>query len=149
MSDQKCWDAALIKIWRTNGLIVDALALFTALTNKHIDECDPPLKRLPPPGMPYKIHVRVFVYGRLPKINDRLWAQTPDKDVLLLRKLETSSYDTLSSEYNRDPGLDSARKHINRSLARIEAETNSYRDRNSDTDWGTVKAHTKKQRRRK
>jgi hypothetical protein len=146
MSDQKFWDAALIKTWRTNSTILDAFLLFKALSNKRTYECDPPLKRLPPLGMPYKIHVRVFVHDRLPKINDRLWKQTPDKDVLLLRKLETSSYDTLRTAYNRDTSIDTASEDIKRNKSIITANDSFYKNRNSATDWKTVKGPVKIQR---
>jgi hypothetical protein len=38
MSDQKNWDAALIKTWRTNANVGDlAPRLFTALSGKYAD----------------------------------------------------------------------------------------------------------------
>jgi hypothetical protein len=47
MSDQKNWDAAVIKIWRNNGCISDAKSLFFKLGGKRITECDPPLNESP------------------------------------------------------------------------------------------------------
>ena len=94
MSDQKNWDAAVISTWRRAGSVMDAMILFKALSGKQTDQCDPPLKRLPLVNYPWKIGIRIFVANHLSKISKRLWEQTPDKDILLLRKLETSSYDT-------------------------------------------------------
>jgi hypothetical protein len=48
MSDQKNWDAALIKTWRTNANVGDAHKLFTTLSGKYTTDCDPPLKRIHP-----------------------------------------------------------------------------------------------------
>lgn len=138
-SDQKCWDAALIKIWRTSGTLLDAMSLFTTLTGKRTDECDPPLKRLPRPGMPFRIKVRVFTSSYLPKINDRLWAQDPDKDVLLLRKLETSAYDTAKTDLKRDYELINAQRKIKADHEHIKLNNDHYLDRNNATDWNVVK----------
>ena len=55
MSDQKNWDAALIKTWRTNANVGDALKLFAALSGKYVTDCDPPLKRIPPIGLPWYV----------------------------------------------------------------------------------------------
>ena len=139
MSDQKCWDAALIKIWRTSGNLFDAMSLFTALTSKHTDQCEPPLKRLPRQGMPRKVGVRTFMAAYLPKISERLWQQDPDKDVLLLRKLETSSYDTASVNLNADHELVNAQRRVKQDHLRINFNTDSYTSRNSKTDWNVVK----------
>lgn len=139
--EQKCWDAALIKIWRTQGTIHDAMSLFTALTGKLTDQCDPPLKRVPRNGMPFKIGIRVFVATYLPKINDRLWDQPPDKDVLLLRKLQTSNYDTLKS-VPISAGEAELRKvkrstHANNAISVLNIH--KYSERNNATDWNVSK----------
>jgi hypothetical protein len=148
-SDQKCWDAALIKIWRTSGTLWDAMSLFTTLTGKHTSECDPPLKRIPRPGMPFKIKVRVFTSSYLPKINDRLWAQDPDKDVLLLRKLETSAYDTATTDLKRDYELINAQRKIKADHEHIKLNNTHFMDRNNATDWGVVKGRARISRRKK
>lgn len=149
-SDQKCWDAALIKTWRTSGTLWDAMSLFTTLTGgKHTDECDPPLKRLPRPGMPFRISARVFVASYLPKINDRLWAQDPDKDVLLLRKLETSPYDTATVNLKVDHELINTQRKLKENHARVTLKNDRFLDRNSATDWGVVKGPARVSRRKK
>ena len=77
MSDQKNWDAALIKTWRLAGSIGDVYALFSAIAGKRTDACDPPLKRMPPKHIPWGVGVRVFVAEHLSKISNRLWDQPP------------------------------------------------------------------------
>lgn len=138
-SDQKYWDAALIKTWRTSGTLWNAMSLFTTLTGKKTSECDPPLKRTPRPGMPFRIKVRVFVSSYLPKISDWLWRQGPDKDVLLLRKLETSAYDTATTNINRDLELIDAQKNVKEDRERIKLNNTQYINRNNATDWNVVK----------
>lgn len=148
MSDQKSWDAALIKTWRTSSTLHDAMSLFTALTGKLTKDCDPPLKRLPPSYLPFKWSVRVFVYSYLPKINDRLLKQDPAKDVLLLRKLETSSYDTLDKPFNRDLEIKEMRQMIRKNEGIINLVNDRYRSRNQKTDWGVVKGPSRIKRKR-
>ena len=61
MSDQKNWDAAVISTWRRAGSVQDAVLLFRDLSGKQLTDCDPPLKRIPKMGYPWKIGIRVFV----------------------------------------------------------------------------------------
>lgn len=138
MSDQKNWDAALIKTWRLAGDYMDALKLFTALSGKQTDECDPPLKRVPKGYFPYGAGIRVFVAEHLPKISDRLWSQTPDKDILLLRKLETSPYDTLEGRLC-DPNIKMLAGRVYRDKKRMSMEATAKSNRNRDTDWNVMK----------
>ena len=148
MSDQKCWDAALIKTWRTDATLHDTMSLFTAMTNKLTKDCDPPLRRLPNTHLSFKHGVRLFVARYLPKINDRLLSQSPDKDVLLLKKLETSSYDTLNNPFKRDHEIEYAKKTVHQNEARIMVENDMYRNRNRSTDWNVVKGVRRVQRKR-
>lgn len=139
MSDQKNWDAALIKTWRLAGSIKDVYVLFLALSGKKASECDPPLKRTPPSHIPWGVGVRVFVANHLSKINNRLWDQPPEKDILLLRKLETSSYDTESEGMHRDSELEAERKKVRQNRQRQELITTNISNRNHDTDWSVTK----------
>jgi hypothetical protein len=138
MSDQKNWDAALIKTWRTHGNVIDAMVLFKAIAGKQTDECDPPLKRLPPVNFPWKVGMRVFVANHLSKISKRLWDQTPDKDILLLRKLETSSYDT-EKDIIDDLNLARERGQDIRNRKKVAMSVLEYSNRNQATDWGITK----------
>lgn len=146
MSDQKNWDAALIKTWRLAGSIGDVYALFRAIAGKRTDECDPPLKRMPPKHIPWKIGVRVFVAEHLSKISNRLWDQPPEKDILLLRKLETSSYDTETEKIHRDSELEAQRKMVRENRERQSLITTNISNRNHSTDWGVTKGPSRVRR---
>ena len=139
MSDQKNWDAALIKTWRLAGSIGDVYALFKAISGKRTDECDPPLKRMPHPGIPWKVGVRVFVANNLSKISARLWDQPPEKDILLLRKLETSSYDTEKEKMHIDKDLAREQKMFKQNRERRTLTTTRIAERNKATDWNVTK----------
>lgn len=147
MSDQKNWDAAVIKIWRNAGSVFDAMTLFTALSGKRLTDIDPPLKRIPPVPYPWKIGMRVFVANHLSKISKRLWEQTPDKDILLLRKLETSSYDT-EKDFIRDNERANAIVQTHKDNARIRIVADKFGARNNATDWGVNKGAVKARRAR-
>ena len=138
MSDQKNWDAAVISTWRRAGSVQDAVLLFRDLSGKQLTDCDPPLKRIPKMGYPWKIGIRVFVANHLSKISKRLWEQTPDKDILLLRKLETSSYDTEKDTIN-DLNLARERGQDSRNRKKVAMSALEYSNRNQATDWGVNK----------
>ena len=138
MSDQKNWDAALIKTWRNAGSVFDAMTLFTALSGKHIQDIDPPLKRIPRAGFPWKIGIRIFVANHLSKINKRLWEQTPDKDILLLRNLETSSYDT-EKDVIHDSELNIQILQHRRNRKKVAMSALEASNRNQATDWNVTK----------
>ena len=138
MSDQKNWDAALIKTWRLAGTYVDALRLFKALSGKRTDECDPPLKRVPKKFLPFGVGIRVYVAEYLPKISARLWDQPPEKDILLLRKLETSPYDSMETKmYDAEKSKLITEVYSNRK--RIAMNVLATSNRNQATDWGVTK----------
>lgn len=138
MSDQKNWDAAVISTWRRAGSVQDAMILFKSIAGKQTDQCDPPLKRLPPANYPWKIGIRVFVANNLSKISKRLWEQTPDKDILLLRKLETSSYDT-EKDVISDLDLAKERSQDYRNRKKVQMSTLEASNRNQATNWGVTK----------
>jgi hypothetical protein len=141
MSDQKNWDAALIKTWRLAGNVGDVYILFKALSGKRTDECESPLKRMPLPNIPWKVGVRVFVAEFLPKISARLWDQTPDKDILLLRKLETSPYDTMKTRMYDEGQAERASllNNVKSNRKRMGMDTLNNSNRNQATDWGVTK----------
>ena len=146
MSDQKNWDAALIKTWRLAGSIGDVYALFNAIAGKRTDACDPPLKRMPPKNIPWAVGVRVFVANHLSKISNRLWDQPPEKDILLLRKLETSSYDTEAEKMHRDGELESQMNQVRKNRERRSLTTTNISNRNRSTDWSVTKGPTRVRR---
>lgn len=139
MSDQKNWDAALIKTWRMAGNIGDVYVLFKALSGKRTTECDLPLKRMPPSNIPWKVGVRVFVANHLSKISKRLWDQSPEKDILLLRKLETSPYDTEVDGIHIDKELKREQKMLRENREKRTLSTTNISNRNHDTDWNVTK----------
>ena len=138
MSDQKNWDAAVIRTWRRSGSVQDAILLFRDLSGKQTSDCDPPLKRLPPPRYPWNISMRVFVANHLSKISKRLWEQEPDKDILLLRKLETSAYDT-EADIIDDLDLARERSQDYRNRKKVQMSALEYSNRNQATNWGVTK----------
>lgn len=148
MSYQKNWDAALIKTWRLAGSVGDVYALFNALSGKRTDECDPPLKRLPPSNIPWKVGVRVFVANHLSKISNRLWDQPPEKDILLLRKLETSNYDTEVERMHVDSALDAEKRQVRKNIKIRTLITTNISNRNHDTDWSVTKGPSRIRRAR-
>ena len=138
MSDQKNWDAALIKTWRTNANVGDALKLFAELSGKYVAACDPPLKRIPSIGFPWYVGVRVFVASHLPKISTWMWGHKADRDIDLLRKLEGSNYDCLEKAIS-DAEVANARSAMRRDEKRIDMSTLAYSNRNNDTNGNIVK----------
>lgn len=149
MSDQKNWDAALIKTWRNFGNLHDLFSLFTALSGKKTNECDPPLIRMPRTGMPTHVGVRMFVAHYLPKINDRLLEQHPDKDVFLLRKLETSAYDIhRQARSQAECERDQAKRQTKSNTGKTVLGLNNYANRNHSTDWNVTKGPSRIRRSR-
>ena len=148
-TDQEYWDACLIKTWRKADTVTGIFVLFKSVTGKRVDECDPPLIRVPPPNFPWNVGVRVFVADYLSKISERLWNQPPEKDVLLLRKLKDSKYDTSKSkETVSDRGLNNERSMLHRNQKRVGMSTLEASNRNQPTDWNIVKGPAKIQRKR-
>jgi hypothetical protein len=143
---QEYWDACLIKTWRNLGSISNAMHMFEVTTGKMLFESN--LLRVPPLGFPWKVGMRVFVAERLPKISERLWSQPPEKDVLLLRKLATSKYDTAKEDTSPDTDLKRQRRQLRRNGKRIAMETLSVSNRNASTDWNVTKGPSQVRRAR-
>lgn len=136
---QEYWDACLIKQWRSFGSVLDAICQWERLTERKFMDVE--MLRKPRGGMPWKIGVRVFVAEFLPKINDRLIDQPREKDVALLKKLQTSNYTTLSmampSQKERDRR--SVENQIRKANAIYKLDSEVHGNRNHDTDWGVTK----------
>lgn len=146
---QEYWDACLIRSWRRQLCLLDAMSMFLSLTGKRIDECE--LLRTPRDNIPWNTGVRVFTSGYLPKISDRLWEQEPEKDILLLRKLQKSKYNTEKTQYrtNADRDLASAQARNRRNRQKNEYSLTEAINRNSATDWNVTKGAAKIRVRRK
>jgi hypothetical protein len=136
---QEYWDACLIKTWRNNGKLGDVFRMFYSITKTKVDEIDPPLLRIPLTNVPWGIGIRAFMAAHLEKISTRLWDQPPEKDVLLLKKLQTSKYNTSYRDTNIDKELQSERQNLPRRKSRIGIETLATVTRNRSTDWNVVK----------
>ena len=136
---QEYWDACLIKTWRNNGQLLDAMQMFTSMTGKKTDEIDPPLLRLPRAGVPWKLYARAYMAAHLEKISARLWEQPPEKDVLLLRKLQTSKYTTSTQDTNRDKEMTNERQRYRTNRLRVGMSTLANSNSNQATDWGVTK----------
>jgi hypothetical protein len=119
--------------------LMDAMSMFLSITGKRIDECE--LLRVPSNNIPWKTGARVFTAYYLPKINDRLWDQDPEKDVALLRKLQKSKYNTEKKQYrtNADRDLSSAQNKIRKDMQKNSYTTHLVSEYNSDTDWNVTK----------
>ena len=135
---QEYWDACLIRTWRKAGTVLDAVMSFQSITNKKLEEFDPPLLRTPKIGFPWKIGMRVFVANHLSKISKRLWEQPVEKDIALLNKLKESKYDT-EKEVVKDNTLEAERRAAKRNYAKVEYGINKYMNRNHATDWNVNK----------
>lgn len=146
---QEYWDACLIRSWRRQLCLLDAMSMFLSLTGKRIDECE--LLRTPRDNIPWNTGVRVFTSVYLPKISDRLWEQEPEKDILLLRKLQKSKYNTEKTQYrtNADRDLASAQARNRRNRQKNEYSLTEAINRNSATDWNVTKGAAKIRVRRK
>jgi len=138
-SNQEYWDACIIRTWRKAGNVMDAFQMFTSITNLNAMEIQPKLLRLPYAGYPWKIGIRVFVANHLSKISKRLWEQPAEKDVLLLRKLVSSTYDTEKEGMKSDSSLQNEKNKIRRSTIRNEFNARVVAARNSGTDWNVHK----------
>ena len=136
---QEYWDACLIKTWRNNGQLLDTMQMFTSVTGKKTDEIDPPLLRLPHKGVPWKLYVRAYMAAYLEKISARLWDQPPEKDVLLLKKLQTSKYDTTKQNTNRDTDMEAEIRRLRTNQKRNGMSTLANSNSNQSTDWGVTK----------
>jgi hypothetical protein len=136
---QEYWDACLIKTWRNDGKIVDAYAMFKSITGETVFNREPPLLRTPKENVPTKIRVRVYVAQHLEKISKRLWEQKPDKDVLLLKKLQTSKYDTTEQKTQLDRELTNTQNQHKADKKRVAMNVLQYSVRNQKTDWRVTK----------
>lgn len=140
---QEYWDACLIKSWRNHGNLLDAIMMFKSITGEMMYEVTPPLLRTPPEGTPWKLPARAYMAQRLEKISDRLWDQPPEKDVALLKKLQTSSYTTSTANTNTDNAMERERSQYLRNRKKVAMSTLNASNQNQATDWNIVKGPVK------
>lgn len=132
---QKFWDAMLIRSWRQFGTVGDLRDMFESTCGVSCFEAGI-LRKTPP--LHGRVGTRVFIAQYLPKINDRLVGQNADKDVALLRALQTSPYDTLQNALP-DKERDRMRHQLKANRLRMGMETLKATGRNHDTDWNVTK----------
>ena len=141
---QEYWDACLIRAWRNHMKIVDAMNMFYSITGKRLDECQ--LLRTPIENIPWNISARVFTAYHLPNINERLWDQSPEKDVALLHKLSKSKYNTQKTAHrtNADRELSNEMQRNRKNRERNNLSLHAVTKRNAETDWNVVKGSVRK-----
>jgi hypothetical protein len=137
--DQKMWDACFIKTWRQDKTVGQLFELFEMVTNQDAHEI-PELERVPRRGFPYNVKLRVFTGAHMKKLNDRLWAGDPSKDVELLNKLQTVR-GGVHKQYitNSDRDLNTIKKQQKKNAEKIVLNNINYKNRNQKTDWNIVK----------
>ena len=132
-NQQKYYDALLIRGWRLFQTVGEVEWAFHSIFGLYPREAG--LLRLAPFN---RMCVRHFVASRLPKINDRLLTQPKEKDALLLRKLETSKYDSLATAI-QDKEITEEGRNLRKRRMAIGFSTLKAATRNRDTDWNVVK----------
>jgi hypothetical protein len=130
---QRYYDALLIRGWRQFQNLTDVNNAFKSIFGIWPDKAG--LLRT---HQYSKVGVRHFTASRLPKINERLLNQDPEKDVLLLRKLQTSSYTTLKTAIP-DKELNNESGNLRNRRLRMGFERTKLLGRNRDTDWNVCK----------
>ena len=139
-SPQEYWDACLIRTWRNDGKLYDAIQMFKSIVGKHPLDESLSLLRLPPNGMPWKLRIRPFMAQYLEKISARLWDQPPEKDALMLKKLQTSNYTTSTMHTNPDRAMENARVQFHTNENRVAMNHLAYQNRNQESDWSVNKS---------
>ena len=135
---QSVWDSCLLISWRKSLNVGQLFNYFESVTKHRAEDLD--LLRKPKEGFPYKVGVRAFVAEHLEKISNRMFEQTPDKDILLLRKLKTSTYTTTNdSTQVKDKERANAYNQARKNEKKIKLEQFNYSNRNHKTDWNIVK----------
>lgn len=136
---QKYWDALLIRGWRKDQTVHDVISSWYSITKQRLDETK--LLRVPKPSYPWNGRVKVFAAAFLPNINEWLWAHEPTEDVALLKKLQNSKYDTLSTAYRTQgtKDTDAMRQRHRKDKARNAILIGNFANRNHNTDWNVVK----------
>lgn len=149
---QEYWDVCLIKTWRQFGRYGDAVNMFLAITGidlmRHHEART--ILRTPKKFFPYGTGVRVFASEYLPKINDWLLDHPPEKDVLLLRKLSKSKYDTEDKAYQTEMQTSTKSEYhqLQRNRLKVGMSDIEKSNRNQSTDWNVVKGPVRIKRRR-
>jgi hypothetical protein len=114
--------------------------MFKSVTGRLVFDREEPLLRTPALGVPLKLRVRPYVAQHLEKISRRLWDYSPEHDVALLKKLQTSKYTTSTTQTNPDREMNNARNRDINDRKRLAIFSIQKSVRNQATDWGVTKA---------
>ena len=82
---QEYWDMALVKAWRAEQTIGDAIKLFESITGLKLADIQPRLLRTPVGYVQFKMGARAYVSTYLMDINDWFWDCAPGKEVELFK----------------------------------------------------------------
>lgn len=134
---QKVWDRCLIKSWRLDGNLFNANNEFQHITKKNIWELD--LLRIPNKGFPFKCSTRVFIANHLEKISNRLWNQPIERDDAMIEKLQCSKYTATKQNTQIGAYIDEVKRKSKIQSKLVGINVKRYSERNSNTDWNTVK----------
>lgn len=151
---QAMWDAHLIRAWRrfhTLGSLMYAFAQSQGANTKGFwmreftDEWRTKLKRFVPVGLHPSIQTRVFMDSFLPKVHNYLLEHSPEHDVRLLMRLQTSDYDTLKRAVPTSVANEKKRlaRRIRNATEVIKLNTTIHSERNSGTNGNVVKGRVR------
>ena len=145
---QEYWDACLIRVWRNHGTYLDAVVMFKSITGIDLltEGGHRAVLRTPKKFFPVKTGIRLFVAQYLPKISERLFGQPPEKDVLLLRKLAESKYDSEDKAYTTASDHEHVTEigRVRKNRLRVGQGLHQAVTRNAATDWNVVKGAARK-----
>lgn len=139
---QEYWDMALVKTWRNDGKMGDAVEMFESITGLKLDTMTPRLLRSPRGFVPFKMRVRTYVSRFLMDLNDLFWNTPPGQEVALFRKISKSKSDTSKLHMtNGDKERRNVRKQLTKDNERIKVlgEALGFHNRNSSTNWNVTK----------
>ena len=139
---QEYWDMALVKAWRAEQTIGDAIKLFESITGLKLADIQPRLLRTPVGYVKFKMGTRAYVSAYLMDINDWFWSCAPGKEVELFKRITASKRDVSRAfQSNGDKEKESTRKHLVKDAKRNKAvgQALSFGNRNRSTDWNVTK----------
>lgn len=117
---QSYWDYYVISGWRRFHTLQYATQRFHTLSGMWPFEAG--LLRAPDPtNTALKQAMRAWVHQRLPKVDEWLQGNGPDRDVELLRKLAESDYDSLDRNWRTDRSQVSTYRAVHKQEGTIKA----------------------------
>lgn len=139
---QEYWDMALVKAWRAEQTIGDAIKLFESITGFKLADIQPRLLRTPVGYVKFKMGARAYVSAYLMDINDWFWNCAPGKELELFKRITASKRDVSTPfRSNGDKEKDATRHKLIKDAKRNKAvgQALSFGNRNRSTDWNVTK----------